>query len=320
MPLIASAQGVVAQGTLNADTPGARMLSPGTEMADLARIDITALNGIVYLRSIQIGTDIAGGLQNFTEIRIYNATTNAIVANYPSPSTMGDTVEFVTISIPQNVKTFVIRGTIASIASGVVRVGFKDISLQDGATVEKVGLPVYGNTITFPGATPTPTPSVSVTPTPTPTPIATPLMFSTLEALGLREGDTISATNTSDPDIYIANAFGYKRLFLNPAIFNFYGHLGGFANVKSVAPSTRDVLVTSGLYRNCETNDQKVYGVEITGEDTGILHWIDTSGREALEDDSDFFKKVFCINTNEFNWYAKGSAYTSVNQIPSYAR
>src|SRR6185369_8686437 len=47
---------------------------------------------------------------------------------------------------------------------------------------------------------------------------------------GLTEGNTISATGTNDPDVYIVNALGYKRLFLNPVIFSFYGHLGGFAN------------------------------------------------------------------------------------------
>ncbi|KKW01551.1 MAG: hypothetical protein UY36_C0019G0007, partial [Parcubacteria group bacterium GW2011_GWA1_49_11] len=129
---------------------------------------------------------------------------------------------------------------------------------------------------------------------------------------GLVEGNTISASGSSDPDVYIINELGYKRLFLNPAIFGFYGHLGGFANVRSVSPSTRDAFITSGLFRNCETNDPKVYGVEVNGEDTAILHWVNTSGAQAVADDPNFFKKVFCINNNEFNWYTKGSDYTSV--------
>src|SRR5437879_4465621 len=91
---------------------------------------------------------------------------------------------------------------------------------------------------------------------------------------GLKEGWTISAAGSCDPDIYIVNDMGYKRLFLNPAIFNFYGHLGGFAAVHNVSSATRDAFPTSGLFRNCETNDPKVYGVETTGEDTGMLHWV----------------------------------------------
>ncbi|MBI2626713.1 MAG: hypothetical protein HYW77_00505 [Parcubacteria group bacterium] len=137
---------------------------------------------------------------------------------------------------------------------------------------------------------------------------------------GLTEGDTVSATGSDDPDVYIVNQDGFKRLFLNPAIFGFYGHLGGFANVKSISATTRDAFPTSGLFRNCETNDPKVYGVETTGEDTGMLHWVNTTGAQAVTDDADFFKKVFCINNNEFSWYSKGSDYTSVSQVPSYVR
>ncbi|MDP3792285.1 MAG: hypothetical protein Q8Q89_01005 [bacterium] len=137
---------------------------------------------------------------------------------------------------------------------------------------------------------------------------------------GLKEGDVVSAAGSDDPDVYIVNEMGYKRLFLNPAIFNFYGHLGGFAAVKNVSSVTRDAFGTSGLFRNCETNDEKVYGVETTGEDTGMLHWVNTPGSQAVIDDANFFKKVFCINSNEFNWYSQGTAYTSVNQVPSYVR
>ncbi len=137
---------------------------------------------------------------------------------------------------------------------------------------------------------------------------------------GLKEGNTISAAGSDDPDVYIVNEMGYKRLFLNPVIFGFYGHLGGFAAVKSVSPSTRDAFMTSGLFRNCETGDEKVYGVQTTGEDVGSLRWVNTSGAQAVTDDPNFFKKVFCINSNEFNWYPKGAEFTSVNQVPVYTR
>src|SRR3989344_7851602 len=65
---------------------------------------------------------------------------------------------------------------------------------------------------------------------------------------GLTEGNTISAAGTNDPDVYIVNEAGYKRLFLNPVIFGFYGHLGGFSAVKNVSSATRDAFVTSGLF------------------------------------------------------------------------
>lgn len=190
-------------------------------------------------------------------------------------------------------------------------------------------------TTTTTTATPTPTPTPTVSPavspavsaTPTPAPStssgqATPASkgFVSLSAVSLKDGDVVSAAGSSDPDVYIVNPYGYKRLFLNPAIFGFYGHLGGFSKIKNTTSATRDVFVTSGLFRNCETNDKKVYGVETTGEDTGMLHWVNTTGEQAVKDDADFFKKVFCINTKEFSWYPKGSDYTSVNQIPDYTR
>ncbi len=138
---------------------------------------------------------------------------------------------------------------------------------------------------------------------------------------GLHEGDTISATGSNDPDVYIVNQLGFKRLFLNPVIFSFYGHLGGFANVKHVTPATRDAFPTSGLFRNCETNDQAVWAVEVNGEDTAVLHHVAISGDAAVAQDSNFFKKVFCINNNEFAWYTKSSVdYTSLSQVPVYSR
>lgn len=171
-------------------------------------------------------------------------------------------------------------------------------------------------------STPTPTPQTTPVLTPSPsTASATPVTSRTVPSdFGLKSGDVVGAAGANDPDIFIVNDFGFKRLFLNPVIFNFYGHLGGFTKVKSINVAVRDKFVTSGLFRNCETNDPKVYGVEVSGEDTGTLHWVNTTGAQAVQDDPDFFKKVFCINNNEFGWYKKGASYTSVKQIPAYSR
>ncbi|OHB17384.1 MAG: hypothetical protein A2749_02025 [Parcubacteria group bacterium RIFCSPHIGHO2_01_FULL_45_26] len=137
---------------------------------------------------------------------------------------------------------------------------------------------------------------------------------------GLHEGDLISAIFSDDPDVYIVNEHGYKRLFLNPEIFKFYSHLGGFTNVKLVTPEIRDSFPTTGLFRNCEKNDPKVYGFESDNEDNGQLRWINTSGAQAVQDDPDFFKKVFCINDKEFKWYKRGQEFKSVKEVPQYHR
>lgn len=136
---------------------------------------------------------------------------------------------------------------------------------------------------------------------------------------GFREGDMISANGTVDPDIYVLNPFGYKRLLLSPTVMSFYGHLS-FDKVKNVTGAVRDAFPTHNLYRNCETGDQRVFALEVTGEDSGLLHWVNMSGAQAVAEDPNFFKKVFCINTREFNHYAIGSTYTSLSQIPPYSR
>ncbi|MDO8496202.1 MAG: peptidoglycan-binding protein [bacterium] len=137
---------------------------------------------------------------------------------------------------------------------------------------------------------------------------------------GLKEGDLISAIFSDDPDVYIINEHGFKRLFLNPEIFKFYTHLGGFFNVKLVTKEVVNTFPTSGLFRDCESNDQRVYGVDIGGEDTGQLHWVNTTGEQAVKDDPDFFKKVFCINKKEFDWYPKGNLLNTVKDVPDYER
>lgn len=149
-------------------------------------------------------------------------------------------------------------------------------------------------------------------------PIATSVAQAVTPAdYGLTEGDVIRGAG--DIDVYIVNEHGYKRLFVNPAIFNLYGHLG-FSKVKEVAPATRDAFGTSGLFRNCESGDQKVYGLDVVSEDVANLRWVNTSGAQAVADDANFFKKVFCINNAEQGLYGTGADYTSVTQVPDYSR
>jgi len=137
---------------------------------------------------------------------------------------------------------------------------------------------------------------------------------------GLKEGDMISASDSSDPDIYIINEQGYKRLFLNPVIFNYYGHLGGFPKVKKVTPQIRDAFSTSALFRNCEENDTKIHAIKVIGEDEGELQWVNVGGTTAQSEDPAFFNKVFCVNNREFNWYKKGATLTSVKNVTNYDR
>lgn len=315
-PSVVAAEDVVVDATLNSESPISRTITQGASLVDLATLDITAVSGNIYLRGFVLGADTVDGLKNFVNIVIYDAATRYPVGEYPSRSSQVTRIEItpVTITAPRT-KTYIIRGTPTSSAAGVVRVGFQSLILGNDGLVSQTHMPIYGNAMTLPGTVATP----SVMPTPSSSPIQPPI-FTGLAQWGLREGDIVGASDSSDPDIYIVNAWGYKRLFLNPVIFGFYGHLGGFGGIKRVMPSVQALLGVSGLFRNCETNDQKVYGLEVVGEDGGVLHWVNTTGAQAIQDDPHFFEKVFCINSREFQWYAQGAEYTSVTQIPSYSR
>src|SRR3989344_1093840 len=136
---------------------------------------------------------------------------------------------------------------------------------------------------------------------------------------GLTEGDVIRATAGNDPDVYIVNNYGYKRLFTNPAIFNVYQHIG-WAKVKNVPNATRDAFMTSGLFRNCQTNDPNVYALDVASEDVGILHWLNITAEAAIAAEPQFAWKVFCINTAEMGLYSMGADYTAYSQVPNYNR
>lgn len=144
-----------------------------------------------------------------------------------------------------------------------------------------------------------------VTPTPTPTPTSTTVKP---EDYGLKEGDLIRAEG--DFDIFIINQYGYKRLFLNPTIFNMYGHLnGGWSAVKTVTTATRDAFITSTHYRF--VNEDKVYHMKVTGEDTGTLHWINMTAENFLSQGGKS-DAIFTINKSEFDWYGKEADVTSL--------
>lgn len=133
----------------------------------------------------------------------------------------------------------------------------------------------------------------------------------TPESFGLQEGNLIRATG--DNDIFIINQYGFKRLFLNPAIFNMYGHLnGGWSNVKTVSPAVRDAFVTSPYFR--ADGDTKVYKLEVIGEDTGILRWVNMSETDFLAQAS--INQIFTINNTELNWYPRGfSVYAPTHSV-----
>jgi len=127
------------------------------------------------------------------------------------------------------------------------------------------------------------------------------------EDYGLKEGDLIRAEG--DFDVFIINQAGYKRLFLNPEIFNMYKHLGGWSSIKTVRPQVRDAFITSNYYRYTES--PKVYTLEVIGEDTGKLHWLNIAADQFLSSGAKP-ESIFTINKSELDWYPKGADKTAI--------
>lgn len=141
-----------------------------------------------------------------------------------------------------------------------------------------------------------------------------PLIFpSRVQAIDIVDGDLIRATNTSD--VYIVEIIGtekFKRLILNPEIFNQYGHLK-WENIKSVEQSTIDEYITSDLVR--AVGDDKVYKLYPNG-DTGEKRWIKTA-----DDFLGFgynWNTIYTINTFERDFYTAGEdlVYQAPQQNP----
>ncbi len=96
-----------------------------------------------------------------------------------------------------------------------------------------------------------------------------------IQATTIIEGDLIRASGTLD--VYIIKFIGakkFKRLILNPAIFNQYGHLK-WENVKDVSSEVlRSEYTVSDLVR--AVDDEKVYKLYPNG-DVGEKRWIKTA-------------------------------------------
>ncbi len=128
-------------------------------------------------------------------------------------------------------------------------------------------------------------------------------------AIDIVDGDLIRAANTLD--VYIIKlipstssgqvAKKFKRLILNPEIFNQYGHLN-WENIKEVSPAEQDEYTVSDLVRT--TGDEKVYKLYPNG-DTGEKRWIKTA--DYFLDLGYDWDAIYTINNFERDAYILGS-------------
>jgi len=114
----------------------------------------------------------------------------------------------------------------------------------------------------------------------------------------LSDGDVVKTAG--NPDVYIVTTAphgqyaGWKRLILNPEVFNLYGHLK-WSNIKTVNDATVSAYQTSALVRG--ENDPKVYVLAPNG-DVGTKTWI----------------------TNEAEFLAAGYSWNQIAQVNNKER
>lgn len=146
-----------------------------------------------------------------------------------------------------------------------------------------------------PGPAPTPEPAPEPEPEPEPSPVDTSF---------LPEGALIRAIG--DIDVYIVKYMGskkFKRLVLNPHVFESYGHLR-WQDVKDVDQSIVDAFTTSDMVRATVAGDPRVYRLFPDG-DTGTKRWIKTA--EAFNRLGHDWDAIYTINETDRDAYVEGA-------------
>ncbi len=111
----------------------------------------------------------------------------------------------------------------------------------------------------------------------------------------------------SSPDIYIIKLIGnkqFKRLILNPDIFNSYGHLK-WENIKTISSQELAQYTVSELVR--AVGDPKVYRLTSPSySDTGVKSWVNMTAAQFIAEGYDW-DSIYEINSFERNLYENGS-------------
>jgi len=134
-------------------------------------------------------------------------------------------------------------------------------------------------------------------------------------AVTIVDGDIVSPdaafTETDDGITYypydvfivkIINGKTFKRLILNPQVFDSYGHLE-WGNIKTISAATVDGYTTSQLVRQIDT--QPVYKLVPDG-DTGTKEWLNMTAAEFEAAGYDW-DSIYIVNGTDVGNYTTGS-------------
>ena len=116
-------------------------------------------------------------------------------------------------------------------------------------------------------------------------------------------------------DVYIVKLVGtkkFKRLVLNPTVFNSYGHLN-WGDIQTVSQSVMDEYTNSGLVRVDTDPDEKVYAMAPDG-DVGSKSWVNVTAEKFLSvSGSEGGDSIYTINATD------AGSYTAVGDITGSA-
>lgn len=141
------------------------------------------------------------------------------------------------------------------------------------------------------------------------------LMPFMVSAVTISEGDTIKTA--ANPDVYIVKLMGskmFKRLILNPQVFESYGHLSWSA-IKTVTQAEMDVYTVTTLVR--AVGDPKVYSLtSAPNSDTGIKSWLNMTAAEFVAAGYDW-DSIYQINGVDRDNYTVTADTTPTTPTPT---
>lgn len=118
-------------------------------------------------------------------------------------------------------------------------------------------------------------------------------------------------------DTYIVKIVGnkkFKRLIVNPQIFNSYQHLK-WSDIQEVDQSVLDSYTTSSLAR--VDGDSKVYALTPL-DDTGAKSWINLSAAQFLGEPQSDPDSIYTINSTDAATFSTKADLTTVTQLKAF--
>lgn len=120
-------------------------------------------------------------------------------------------------------------------------------------------------------------------------------------------------------DVYIVKLVGeksFKRLILNPTVFESYGHLN-WGDIQTVSETVMGEYTTSSLVRVDTDPDEKVYAMAPDG-DIGSKSWVNLTADEFVTDAGSDPDSIYTINATDSGNYTGVGDVTTVTELTTF--